>query len=99
MKSRKYLLLSALGVLAACGSAVTVPTDGQVPEIIEELPEGVAAIAASYQNLNTVQLLADGCYWYTRTGPVEATLLPLRTDTGNPICVRAPVPHEPTTTS
>jgi len=99
MGSRKYLLLSALAVLAACGSAVKVPTDEQQPEIIEELPEGVAAIAATYQNLDAVQLLADGCYWYSRAGPVETTLLPLRTDTGNPICVRAPEPHEPSTTT
>lgn len=94
MNVRKYYLLAALFVLTACGSAVTTSTDPQAPQIIEELPEGVAAIAAPYQNLDTVQLLADGCYWYSRTGPVETTLLPLRTDTGNPICARAPEPHE-----
>ncbi len=86
-------------MLAACSSAVTTPTDGQAPQIIDELPEGVAAIAASYQNLDAVQLLPDGCYWYSRTGPVETTLLPLRTDAGNPICVRPPAPHEPAPTT
>lgn len=98
MKVRNYYILSALVVLTACGAAVNTPTEGQLPVVIEELPEGVAAIAASYQNLDAVQLLPDGCYWYSRSGPVETTLLPLRTDTGNPICVRAPAPHEPPAT-
>ncbi len=98
MKGRKYFLLSALVVLTACSSAVTTATDGQMPEFIDELPEPVAAIAASYQNLDAVRLLPDGCYWYSRTGPVETTMLPLRTDTGNPICTRAP-DHPPSTTS
>jgi hypothetical protein len=99
MNVRKYFLLSSLVVLTACSAAVTTPPDGQVPEIIEELPESVAAIAATYQNLDAVRLMPDGCYWYDRTGPVETTMLPLRTDTGNPICARAPAPHgpEPTT--
>ncbi len=95
MRVRKYFLVSPLAVLAACSAAVTTPTDVQAPEIIAELPEGVAAIAAPYQNLDAVQLLPDGCYWYSRTGPVETTLLPLRTDAGNPICVRAPAPQKP----
>jgi hypothetical protein len=98
MKVRKYLFSSSLLLLAACGSAVTTATDGQVPEIIDELPESVVAIAASYQNLDAVRLMPDGCYWYSRSGPVETTLLPLRTDTGNPICARAPAPHEPPAT-
>lgn len=98
MLARKYLFTSSLLLLGACSAAVTTPTDGQVPDIIEELPEGVAAIAASYQNLDAVRLMPDGCYWYDRSGPVETTMLPLRTDTGNPICVRPPAPHEPPTT-
>lgn len=98
MKVRKYLFSSSLLLLGACSAAVTTPTDGQMPPPFEELPESVAAIAASYQNLDAVRLLPDGCYWYSRTGPVETTMLPLRTDTGNPICIRAPTPHEPATT-
>jgi hypothetical protein len=98
MRVRNSYTISALVVLSACGAALQVPDEGQVPVVIEELPEGVAAVAASYQNLDAVQLLPDGCYWYSRSGPVETTLLPLRTDTGNPICVRAPAPHEPPTT-
>ncbi len=98
MTVRKYGIFSALLVLSACAAAVKVPTDGQAPVIVGELPEGVAAIAASYQNLNAVQLLPDGCYWYSHAGPVETTLLPLRTDAGNPICVRPPEPHDPPTT-
>jgi hypothetical protein len=97
MKIRSYLFPSSLFVLAACSSAVTTSIDGQESAYIEELPESVVAIAASYQNLDAVKLLPDGCYWYSRSGPVESTLLPLRTDTGNPICARAPT-HEPATT-
>jgi hypothetical protein len=96
MRVRKYFLVSPLAVLAACSAAVTPPSDVQAPQIIDELPEGVAAIAAPYQNLDAVQLLPDGCYWYSHAGPVETTLLPLRTVAGNPICARAPAPQEPT---
>jgi len=51
------------------------------------LPEAVVAMAATGQDLQSARLLPeDGCYWYLHNGPVEATLLPLRTPRGNPIC-------------
>lgn len=53
------------------------------------LPEDIAALAAPNQNLSTARLLPeDGCYWYSHQGPVETTLLPLRTREGRPICTR-----------
>jgi hypothetical protein len=55
-------------------------TDGSVPET-------VLAMAAPYQNLGAIEFRTeDGCYWYWHDGPVEMTLLPLRTPAGNPIC-------------
>lgn len=54
------------------------------------LPEQVIAVAAPWQNLATARLMeADGCYWYEHEGPVETTLLPLRTPEGRPICTAA----------
>ena len=53
------------------------------------LPEQVAALAAPNQDLATARLRPeDNCYWYMHSGPVEDTLLPLRTTRGNPICVK-----------
>ncbi len=54
---------------------------------LETLPEEVARIAAPYQNLSAVMLLPqDGCYWYQHVGPVETTMLPLRSLRGRAIC-------------
>jgi len=39
------------------------------------------------QDLTTARLRPeDGCYWYEHSGPVENTLVPLRSAGGNPIC-------------
>lgn len=81
-------IVSALLALGAC----TVPAN-QVDKstgFIKELPESVALIAAPYQNLREVVLKPeDGCYWYRHVGPVETTMLPLRTKDGRPICTDA----------
>ena len=54
------------------------------------LPDEIAAMAAPNQDLSTARVLPeDGCYWYTHQGPVETTLLPLRTKEGRPICTKA----------
>lgn len=54
------------------------------------LPEQVVAVAAPWQNLATARLMPeDGCYWYQHEGPVETTMLPLRTPEGRPICTAA----------
>ena len=74
--------------LAGC-NAVDAPERAS-PAPIDTVPEDVRAIAAPYQDLSTARLReADGCYWYRHAGPVETTLLPLRTTEGRPICARA----------
>ena len=51
------------------------------------LPDGVVAMAATYQDLGSARLMPeDGCYWYRHVGPVETTMLPLRTPDGRRIC-------------
>ena len=51
------------------------------------VPDSVLAIVGPNQNLSAVRVMPeDGCYWYLYEGPVETTLLPLRTAQGNPIC-------------
>lgn len=78
-------------VLGACSVPVGQATDKKTG-YLKELPEGVAAIAAPYQNLQEVVLKPeDGCYWYRHVGPVETTMLPLRTEAGRPICTLAEV--------
>ncbi len=79
MSIRASLAPLALLALAACDIQTTPP-----------LPEGVAAMAAPYQDLQSAVLLPeDNCYWYSHAGPVETTLLPLRTTQGRPICLQA----------
>lgn len=80
-------------LLAACGTSYS---GGANPDgYLSELPEGVLAIAAPYQDLTSVKINeADGCYVYRHVGPVETTFLPLRATNGRPICSRPP--EEPT---
>ncbi|MEL6838884.1 MAG: hypothetical protein AAFP85_06300 [Pseudomonadota bacterium] len=87
MTSRIYLTILAVSAIAACE---TVPgPDGQ--RYLRDVPEGVLAIAAPFQDLEKVVLLEDdNCYWYSHAGPVETTLLPLRTNEGRPICAPKP---------
>lgn len=73
--------------LAACEPMPA--TGGDRPSGPVTVPESVSLIAASYQDLTTARIRAeDGCYWYTHSGPVETTELPLRTENGSPICTR-----------
>lgn len=89
MMNRVALALAPMTLigLAACepvpgGTTSTSP--GFAP-----LPESVTSIAAPYQDLSTARYVPeDGCYWYAHVGPVETTLLPLRTSGGNRICTR-----------
>ncbi len=77
------LLVGAI-LLSAC-SATTSPNGSSN---IGNAPEAVVELAGPGQNLATARLRPeDGCYWYEHNGPVETTLLPLRTANGNPICV------------
>jgi hypothetical protein len=99
MLGRSTLILVRLGCCLLVG-ACSVPASQSVDKetgFLRELPEGVAAIAAPYQNLQEVVLKPeDGCYWYRHVGPVETTMLPLRTVAGRPICTKAAVQSEVT---
>lgn len=80
MKLYAALFVPILG-LTACAQS----------PFIADLPPGVAEIAAPNQNLAAVTLKEeDNCYWYQHTGPVETTLLPLRSKRGGHICAAKP---------
>lgn len=69
------------GALGACSTTQT-PVDET-----SAIPDGVAAMAAPGQDLASARLRPeDNCYWYAYAGPVETTLLPLKTVDGRPIC-------------
>ncbi|MEM6728387.1 MAG: hypothetical protein AAF618_07800 [Pseudomonadota bacterium] len=81
----------ALFLLAACEPTPPTTIGGSFPDV----PEAVVALADPSQNVATARVLpADGCYWYEHAGPVETTLLPLRTIKGNPICTQREEPAE-----
>jgi hypothetical protein len=86
MKTFIWVPVCAMVLLAACddmGGANSAASAG----FMSEIPEGVLAIAAPYQDLTAVRIdRATGCYLYSHAGPVETTLLPLRTADGRPIC-------------
>lgn len=77
-------LLAGAFLLSAC--AATTSSNGASD--IGNVPDAVVELAAPDQDIATARLLPeDNCYWYEHNGPVEVTLLPLRTAAGNPICV------------
>lgn len=85
---RSTLCVVGLLALVACSTPMNQATDKSTG-FLKELPEGVALIAAPYQNLREVILQPeDGCYWYRHFGPVETTMLPLLTVDGRPICTK-----------
>ncbi|SFT66819.1 hypothetical protein [Sedimentitalea nanhaiensis] len=90
MKKLVWLLGGATLLLSACDTyegGLASPSNSYLGEV----PEGVVAIAAPYQDLSAVSIdPADGCYVYRHVGPVETTFLPLRSADGRPICSRAP---------
>ena len=83
-------IVASMALLALGACAVPfMPSPEPEPFFLEELPPQVAALAAPYQDLQAVRLRPeDGCYWYRHVGPVETTLLPLRTAEGRPICTQ-----------
>lgn len=84
--ARPVVFLIAALTVGGCTATTKQAADGS-PGFIEELPEQVALLAAPYQNLQEVILKPeDSCYWYRHVGPVETTMLPLRTAEGRPIC-------------
>ncbi|WP_074963719.1 hypothetical protein [Aliiroseovarius crassostreae] len=83
---QKYAVIM-VATLALTGCVVPLKEDND-PFRVGNIPESVAALAAPNQDLNTAQLRPeDNCYWYAHSGPVETTLVPLRSAGGNPICV------------
>jgi hypothetical protein len=79
---RRTLVAATLPLVGACAGTVESGADN-----VSAVPEAVIALAAPYQDISTARLLPeDGCYWYAHAGPVESTLLPLRTSEGRPIC-------------
>jgi hypothetical protein len=88
MRKRTGLLPAAALALSACVTTGDV-TPATEPGFLAQVPEAVAAAAAPGQSLQSVALREeDGCYWYRHSGPVETTLLPLRTREGRVICTR-----------
>lgn len=82
MRERSAAVIAVLLITAGCAVQTTGDGGGA-----ENVSEAVAALAAPGQDLASARLLPeDGCYWYEHQGPVETTLLPLRTVNGNPIC-------------
>lgn len=88
MNARVWFVGCSVLLLGACDDiqgASTGPGQG----FIRELPEEVLAIAATNQDLTAVRIdPTDGCYVYQYVGPVETTFLPLRTNSGSPICTK-----------
>jgi prolipoprotein diacylglyceryltransferase len=77
--------LALLAAIAACTPVAS--QNNRNGNFINKLPESVVTIAAPHQDLQSVVILPeDGCYWYQHVGPVETTMLPLRTVEGRPIC-------------
>ena len=83
-RSAIFILLGV--ALGACSETLS---NSQGSGSLPPVPEQIVALAAPNQDLSTARLRpADNCYWYMHSGPVEDTLLPLRTSGGNPICVK-----------
>jgi len=82
---RHTLALAVLvPLVAACAAPGTGTGEGG---FLTSVPEGVVEIAAPYQDLSAVRIM-EGCYWYRHEGPVETTMLPLRTRDLRPICAQ-----------
>lgn len=83
-------VVAPVALLLLWGCAPTNTAGGSGAQPAAAVPEAVLAAAAPFQDLTSVQLRDDGCYWYRHSGPVETTFLPLLTREGRPICTRAP---------
>ncbi|MEP5759847.1 MAG: hypothetical protein ABJ327_11200 [Litoreibacter sp.] len=82
----KFWLWTSVLLITACDG---LQNPSSPNGFIKELPEAVLEIAAPYQNLNAVRINpTDGCFVYLHDGPVESTLLPLRSKSGRPICTQ-----------
>ena len=87
MVSPKAFLAGSMMLLGLAACEPVPATSGGTGRVT--VPESVSSIAAPFQDLTTARIKADdGCYWYTHSGPVETTELPLRTANGSPICTK-----------
>ncbi len=85
---KTLLLIGSLLALGACAVPVAETADPDT-NLTAEVMTQLSAMAAPYQDLQSVRLRPeDGCYWYRHVGPVETTMLPLRTVDGRPICTQ-----------
>ncbi len=87
---KTIMLFAGMLALGACAGPFDGGT-GPEPTLSEDVRTQLRAMAAPYQDLQSVRLRPeDGCYWYRHVGPVETTMLPLRTVEGRPICAQFP---------
>ncbi|QPM92039.1 hypothetical protein [Pseudooceanicola algae] len=88
ISAKTLLLLAGPLTLGACAIPVAGPADPDTG-LSAEMMTQLITMAAPYQDLQSVRLRPeDGCYWYRHAGPVETTMLPLRTVDGRPICTQ-----------
>lgn len=85
MQKRTVVIATILLLTAGC--AMQPSETGGTANQIGNIPANVVALADPNQDISTARLLPeDGCFWYEHRGPVETTLVPLRSPEGNPIC-------------
>ena len=78
----RFSLIAAVAVPALSACVTGPPTE--TPSVDERIAEA----ARPGQDLSTVRLQRDGCYYWLWSGPVEDTLIPLETREGRAICAR-----------
>ncbi|WP_071675783.1 MULTISPECIES: hypothetical protein [Rhodobacterales] len=82
---RKTTVFTLFTTISLAGCAMPVADRDRYE--VGNVPDQVVAMAAPGQDLSSARLVPeDGCYWYTHSGPVETTLVPLRAVGGRPIC-------------
>ncbi len=90
LKWQGFVVRIGTGTLLACAvflSACSATTSRNGSSNIGNVPEAVVELAGPGQDLTTARFQPeDGCYWYEHSGPVETTLVPLRSARGHPIC-------------
>ena len=85
MFQRHAVIMVATLALANC-AVPTIEDNDQTK--IGNVSDAATALAAPDQDLTTARLRPeDNCYWYEHSGTVETTMVPLRSTSGNPICL------------
>jgi hypothetical protein len=87
MRHRRSCITLGVATLALGGCATLGPVAETGLSADGAVPAEVLALAAPYQDLGAIEYRPDdGCYWYWHDGPVERTMLPLRSAAGGHIC-------------